>query len=74
MDIKAKIEELVSKIKGDSSLLSKFKSSPIDTVKGLVGGSVSDDVIGKLVEGIKGKLTLDKGADALNAVKGLFGK
>ncbi len=74
MDIKAKIEELVAKIKGDCSLLAKFKKDPIGTIKGLVGSGLSDDIIGKLTDGVKAKLSLDKGADALNAVKGLFGK
>ena len=49
-------------------------SDPLKTVKSLVGGNLSDDVMSKLVDGVKAKLNLDKGVDALNAVKGLFGK
>ena len=74
MDIKATIEELVSKLKNDSSLLSSFKSDPAKTVKKLVGGSLSTEILNKLVEGVKSKLALDKGADALNVVKGFFSK
>ena len=74
MDIKATIEELVAKIKNDSSLLSSFKSDPVKTVKKLVGGKLSTEIVNKLVEGVKSKLALDKGADAVNAIKSLFGQ
>ena len=65
MDIKAKITELVDKIKNDKSLLEKFQKDPIPTVEGLLGVDLPDDQISKIVDGVKAKLSLDKigGAD-----------
>jgi hypothetical protein len=40
MDIKAKINELVEKIKGDKNLLASFKAEPIKTIEKLIGGSL----------------------------------
>jgi len=71
MDIKAKIEELVEKIKGDKDLLAKFQKDPITTVEGLLGIDLPNDQIEKLVDGIKAKLDLDKLGGMLG---GLFGK
>ena len=71
MDIKAKIEELVDKIKGDKDLLAKFKDDPIKTVEGIIGIDLPDDQLGKLVDGIKAKISLDSIGDKLG---GLFGK
>ncbi|MBQ3099861.1 MAG: hypothetical protein IJC50_02610 [Clostridia bacterium] len=71
MDIKAKIEELVSKIKKDDKLMSKFKKDPIKTVEDLIGIDLPNDQIEKLVEGIKAKISLDSIGDKLG---GLFGK
>jgi hypothetical protein len=71
MDIKAKIEELVQKIKGDKDLLSKFQKDPITTVEGLLGIDLPNDQVEKLVEGIKAKIDLDKIGGMLG---GLFGK
>lgn len=71
MDIKAKIEELVDKIKSDKDLLAKFRKDPISTVEGLLGIDLPNDQIEKLVAGIKAKLDLDKLGGALG---GLFGK
>ena len=71
MDIKAKIDELVAKIKGDKSLGEKFQKDPIKTVEGLLGVDLPDDQIKSIVEGIKAKLNLDKLGGTLG---GLFGK
>ena len=74
MDIKAKIEELVNKVKGDSGTLEKFKSDPAGTFKGLLGGvDLSADTINKIVDGVKAKVSLDAVGGAVDKVKGLFG-
>ena len=78
MDIKAKIEELVNKIKSDDGLMQSFKSDPIKTVEKLIGIDLPDDQIGKLVDGIKAKISLDDIGDKLGGIGGklggLFGK
>ena len=71
MDIKAKIEELVNKIKADKNLLSKFQKDPVSTVEELLGIDLPNDQVEKLVEGIKAKIDLDKLGGMLG---GLFGK
>ena len=74
MDIKAKIEEIVEKLKSDKDLLNKFSANPISTVEGLIGVDLPDDQIQKLVDGIQAKLDLDKVGDALGGLNKLFGK
>ena len=71
MDIKAKIEELVNKIKSDKNLLSKFQKDPISTVEELLGIDLPNDQVEKIVDGIKAKINLDKIGGAFG---GLFGK
>lgn len=74
MDIKAKIEEIVKKIKSDKNLLSKFKDDPIKTVEGLIGVDLPDDIIEKIVEGVKAKITVDDVKGVLGKLKGILGK
>ncbi len=74
MDIKAKIEELTDKIKGDKDLLAKFQSNPIAAVESLLGVDLPDDQIKGIVDGIKAKIKLDNIGDALEGLGGLFGK
>lgn len=74
MDIKAKIEEIVKKIKTDKTLLSSFKEDPVKTVEGLIGIDLPDDIIEKIVEGVKAKISIDDVKGMLGKIKGIFGK
>lgn len=71
MDIKAKIEEIVNKIKSDPKMLQKFNDNPTETLESLIGIDLPDDQINQLVEGIKAKLTMEKVGNVLG---GLFGR
>ena len=74
IDIKEKIEELVEKIQKNPALLKKFKTEPVKVVEELVGIDLPDEMIEKVVDGVKAKITMDKVGDALDALGGLFGK
>ena len=71
MDIKAKIEEIVSKVKNDPSFLKQFQSDPVKAVESVTGVDLPDDMIKNVVDGVKAKIAIDKTGDALGA---LFGK
>ena len=59
MDIKAKIEELVNKVKSDKDFAAKFKQDPVKAVEGVIGIDLPDDQINKIVDGVKAKTTAD---------------
>lgn len=71
MDIKAKIDEIVNKVKSDDTFAEKFKSEPIKAVEGVLGVDLPDDQVSKIVDGVKAKVNLGGVADKLG---GLFGK
>ena len=72
MDIKAKIEEIADKVKGDKGFAAKFKADPIKAIESVLGVDLPDDQIEKLIDGVKAKLSLDKAGDALGGIKKLF--
>lgn len=72
MDIKEKIEEIVEKVKGDDKLLAKFKDDPVKTVEKLLGVDLPDDIIEKVVDGVKAKISVDKLSGAMDSLKKLF--
>ena len=78
MDIKAKIEELVKKIKNDKDLQKQFTKDPVSAIEKLIGVDLPNDQIEKIVDGIKAKLTADeikdKTGDIAGKLGGLFGK
>ena len=73
LDIKAKIEEIVDKVKGDKDIGEKFKKDPTKTVEGLIGVDLPDDQINAVVEGVKAKINLDGITEKLGGLGGLFG-
>lgn len=74
MDIKTKAEEIVAKIKADKNLAAKFKANPIETIEGLIGVDLPDDMTKKVVDLVKSKLTADQLGDIAGKLGGLFGK
>ena len=72
MDIKAKIDEIVNKVKSDPTLMASFQKDPVKTVEKVAGVDIPDDVEKQLVSGVKAALTTDKLAGAADALKKLF--
>ncbi|MBO5166571.1 MAG: hypothetical protein J6B90_08235 [Lachnospiraceae bacterium] len=72
MDIKAKIEEIVEKVKNDDSLMEDFKKDPIKVVEKLAGVDLPDDIVEKVVDGVKAKVSVDKLSGAMDSLKKLF--
>ena len=74
LDIKAKIEELVEKIKSDKDIAAKFTKDPVATVEGLLGVDLPDEQMKAIVDGIKAKLGSENAGGFLSKLKKLFGK
>lgn len=70
MDIKAKIDEVVNKVKSDSGFADKFKSEPVKAVEEVLGVDLPDDAVKNIVDGVKAKINVGGVVDKLG---GLFG-
>ena len=74
MDIKAKIEEIIAKIKENPDLLKSLTSDPVGTVKDILGIDLSGEQISSVINGIKEKINLDDIAGSLgDKVKDFIG-
>lgn len=72
MDIKEKVQEVVTKITSDKTLMEQFQKDPVKAVEKVAGVDLPDDVVNKVVDGVKAKLTADKIGDVAGALKKLF--
>ena len=72
MDIKAKIEEVVAKIKADPDFAADFQKDPVKALEGVLGVDLPDDQINSVIDGVKAKINLDKAGGALGKLKKLF--
>lgn len=68
MDIKAKIEEIIDKVKNDKDFAENFKKDPVKAVEGVVGVDLPDDEINKIIDGVKAKNTADGIGGKINSI------
>jgi len=74
MDIKKKIEEIVTKLMKDEKLRRQFEKDPVSALEKLLGIDLPNDQLDQLVTGIKAKLAADSIGDMLGGLGGLFKK
>ena len=72
MDIKEQIKKMVDKVTKDEALMKQFQKNPIQAVESVLGVDLPDDVISKIVDGVKAKISVDKVSGAVDALKKLF--
>ena len=73
-DIKKLIENVVDKIQDSDNLKEQFEKEPVKVIEKFLGVDLPDEIVEKIIEGVKAKITLDKVSDIANSLKGLFGK
>ena len=59
-DVKEKVDELVKKITGDKGLAAKFVKNPVKTVEELLGVDLPDEIVTKVINGVKEIVSLEK--------------
>ncbi|MBR1675298.1 MAG: hypothetical protein IJ703_10135 [Eubacterium sp.] len=72
MDIKAIIDSIVKKIKGDPQIADKFQKNPEKTVEEVAGVDIPDGMMDKVVDGVKTALAGDKAGGVVDKIKNLF--
>ena len=74
MDVKAKVNELVDKVKNDKDFSSKFISDPIKAVESVVGIDLPDEKIKEIASGIKDKVNISDVTEKLGGLGGIINK
>ena len=72
MDIKEKVEAILEEFKGNPNIKEEFEKDPVKAIEKLIGVDLPDDVIEKIVDGVKAKLTIDNVSKLAGALKDLF--
>ncbi len=72
MDIKEKIEEVVKRIMAEPDIKEQFEKEPVKVIEKMIGMDLPDDVVEKIIDGVKAKLTIDTLSDVADKFKKLF--
>ena len=72
MEILEQVNKVIDALKDSDELKAGFRKDPVKTVEKLLGVDLPDEVIEKVVAGVKAKVSLDDLSGAVDALKKLF--
>lgn len=72
MDMKGQINKIVEEITKNPDIKEQFEKEPVKTIEKVIGVDLPDDVVMKIIDGVKAKLTVDGVSKAAGALKGIF--
>ena len=71
-EIKELIRKLADKVQSDDEIKELFKKDPIKAVEKILGVDLPDDVVKKIIDGVKASITIEDAKDLLGSLKKLF--
>lgn len=72
MDIKDQINRIMEEVSQNPNIKEEFEKEPVRVIEKIIGIDLPDDVVMKIIDGVKAKLTLDSVSRAADALKGMF--
>ena len=72
MDLKEKMEAIIEEIKKNPNLKEEFEKEPVKVIEKLIGVDLPDDMVEKIIDGVKAKMTVDNVSKIAGALKNLF--
>ena len=72
MDIKGQINKMVEEVTKNPHIKEEFEKEPVKVIEKVIGIDLPDDVVNKIIDGVKAKLTVDSISKAAGALKGMF--
>lgn len=72
MDIKGQINKIVEEVTKNPNLKQQFDKEPVKVIEKVIGMDLPDDVVMKVVDGVKAKMTMGNATKAADSLKGIF--
>ena len=71
-NLMANVDKVAKKLLKDKNLMKKFENNPAAIIEDLVGVDLPNDLVNKLIKGIKAKITAEQVGDVLEGIGKLF--
>ena len=72
MDIKEQISKIVEEVSKNPHIKEEFEKEPVKVIEKIIDVDLPDDIIMKVVDGVKAKLTIDDVSKVAGIIKGIF--
>ena len=69
-EIKEMIENVVERVKKEDDLKELFEKEPVKAIETVLGVDLPDEIVEKVIDAVKAKISIDK----LSSVAGMFKK
>ena len=71
-EIRDLIKKLADKVQSDDEIKALFKKEPVKAVEKILGVDLPDDVVKKIIDGVKASITFEDAKDLLGSLKKLI--
>lgn len=72
VDIKGQINKLIEEISKNPNIKEQFEKEPVKAIENVIGIDLPDDVVMKIIDGVKAGLTMDGVSKAADTLMGMF--
>ena len=72
MDIKEQISKIMEEISKNPNIKEQFEKEPVKVIEKIICVDLPDDMIMKIIDGVKAKLTIDDVSKVADVIKGIF--
>lgn len=72
MDIKEQISKVIEEISQNPNIKEQFDKEPVKVIEKIIGVDLPDDIVMKIIDGVKAKLTIDGASKVVDTLKGIF--
>lgn len=72
MDIKEQISKVIEEISQNPNIKEQFDKEPVKVIEKIIGVDLPDDIVMKIIDGVKAKLTMDGASKVVDTLKGIF--
>lgn len=73
VDVKEIITNLVEEIKSNKDLMADFEKEPVKVIEKIVNVDLTDELVEKVIDGVKAKIALDKVDNLMDNVSDVAG-
>ncbi len=72
MGIKEQISKVIKEISQNPNIKEQFDKEPVKVIEKIIGVDLPDDIVMKIIDGVKAKLTMDGASKVVDTLKGIF--
>ncbi len=72
MDMKEQISKVVEEVSKNPNIKAQFEKEPVKVIEKIIGVDLPDDIVMKIIDGVKAKLTVDNVSKVAGALKGVL--